>query len=106
MAEGVVESIGDAPGFLGGSWNEDGVIVFGGRTGIMQVSAAGGTPAPVTALDGARGDAGHVAPRFLPGGRHFLYLLVSTDRSVNGLYVGALGVDPSSRIRPGSSRPG
>ena len=97
VAEGVVESIGDAPGFLGGSWNEDGVIVFGGRTGIMQVSAGGGTPAPVTALVEARGDAGHAAPRFLPGGRHFLYLLVSTDRSVNGLYVGALGVDPAEQ---------
>ena len=97
VAEGVVESIGDAPGFLGGSWNEDGVIVFGGRTGIMQVSAAGGTPAPVTALDEARGDGGHAAPRFLPGGRHFLYLRVSTDQSVNGLYVGALGVDPAEQ---------
>ena len=97
VAEGVVESIGDAPGFLGGSWNENGVIVFGGQTGIMQVPAAGGTPTPVTALDEARGDAGHAAPRFLPDGRHFLYVRVSTDQSVNGLYVGALGVDPAEQ---------
>ena len=97
VAEGVVESIGDAPGFLGGSWNEDGVIVFGSPTGIMQVPAAGGTPTPVTALDEARGDGGHAAPRFLPDGRHFLYVRVSTDQSVNGLYVGALGVDPAEQ---------
>ena len=97
VAEGVVESVGDALGFLGGSWNENDVIVFGGRTGIMQVSAAGGTPAPVTALDETRGDLGHAAPRFLPDGRHFIYLRVSTDQSISGLYVGALGVDPAEQ---------
>ena len=97
VAEGVVESVSDAPGFLGGSWNENDVIVFGGRTGIMQVSAAGGTPTPVTALDETRGDIGHAAPRFLPDGRHFLYLLMSSDASINGLYVGALGVDPAEQ---------
>ena len=97
VVEGVVESIGDVPGFLGGSWNESGVIVFGSPTGIIQVPAAGGTPAPVTALDAARGEGGHAAPRFLPDGRHFLYLRVSTDPSVNGLYVGALGVDPGEQ---------
>ena len=97
VAEGVVESVCDAPGFLGGSWNDNDVIVFGGRTGIMQVSAAGGTPAPVTALDEARGDLGHAAPRFLPDGRHFIYLRVSTDQSISGLYIGALGVDPAEQ---------
>ena len=97
VAEGVVESVCDAPGFLGGSWNDNDVIVFGGRTGIMQVSAAGGTPAPVTTLDETRGDIGHAAPRFLPDGRHFIYLRVSTDQSISGVYIGALGVDPAEQ---------
>ena len=97
VAEGVVETIGDAPDFQGGSWSENGVIVFGSQTGIMQIPAAGGRPTQVTALDEARGDMFHAAPRFLPDGRHFLYLRVSTDQSVNGLYVGALDVDPAEQ---------
>ena len=97
VAEGVVETIGDAPDFQGGSWSENGVIVFGSQTGIMQIPADGGTPTQVTALDKARGDTTHSAPRFLPDGRHFLYLRESTNPSVNGLYVGALDVDPAEQ---------
>src|SRR3984957_2541700 len=41
---------------IGGSWNRDGVIVFGQFGGpIMRVSAAGGIATPVTVLDNARG---------------------------------------------------
>src|SRR6516165_4278462 len=47
---GTVQVICDAPLGRGGSWNADGVIVFApGITGTLQrVSAAGGTPTPVT----------------------------------------------------------
>ena len=97
VAEGVVESLGDGFGFTGGSWNEDGVIVFGGRTRIMQVSAGGGTPAPVTTVDEARGEIAHASPRFLPDGRHFIYRRLSSDSDVNGLYVGTLDADPDAQ---------
>ena len=93
---GSVETVCDAPRLFGGSWNDDGVIVFGAISGIMQVSAEGGTPVPLTRVDTARGELGHVA-RFLPDGRHFLYLRASSDSTVSGIYVGALDGEPASQ---------
>ena len=59
---------------LGGSWNRDGVILFGNNTGpLMRVSAAGGDPSPVTRVEQSRGDTYQSDPIFLPDGRHFLY---------------------------------
>lgn len=58
-----------------GTWNKDGVILWGAVGGpVMRVSAEGGVPTPVTALDPAHGDLAHTNPFFLPDGRHFLYL--------------------------------
>jgi eukaryotic-like serine/threonine-protein kinase len=62
----------------GGTWNTDGVILFGGRFDlgrrqIMRVSASGGTPSAVLALDTANGETMQGNPVFLPDGRHFLY---------------------------------
>jgi eukaryotic-like serine/threonine-protein kinase len=65
-------------GFRGGSWNTQGVIIFGVNTGssILRVAAAGGTVSPATPVV-AREAAGNmvnpVYPWFLPDGRHFLY---------------------------------
>ena len=94
---GSVETVCDTPRLFGGSWNADDVIVFGGAGGIMQVPAAGGTPTPLTTIDAARGDLAHVAPRFLPDGRHFLYLTASADSTVSGIYIGELDVDPAEQ---------
>ncbi|MCW8985163.1 MAG: serine/threonine-protein kinase, partial [Thermoanaerobaculales bacterium] len=65
----------------GGSWGSDGVIVFAPNSGtpIHQVSASGGESQPVTEVDRSRHNS-HRHPRFLPDGRHFLYL----GRGVNG----------------------
>ena len=97
LASESVDTVCDAPRLFGGSWHDDGVIVFGGLSGIMQVPAAGGTPVPLTTVDTARGEIAHAAPRFLPGGRHFLYLRASSDSDVSGIYVGALGVEPAAQ---------
>jgi eukaryotic-like serine/threonine-protein kinase len=79
---------------VGGSWNRDGVIVFGLSTGgIQRVSSAGGAAAPVTAMNAARKDIQHVLPVFLPDGRHFLYLVVSAQEN-NGIYLGSLDSKP------------
>ena len=57
----------------GGSWGEDGTILYapGNVAPIMRVPAAGGKPAPATRLEGD--EKAHRWPRFLPGGRRFLY---------------------------------
>ena len=70
------------PNGRGGSWNRDGVILFGatggsqgdGTTQVLQrVSASGGAPVPAATLDVAYGETSHRWPHFLPDGRHFLY---------------------------------
>jgi len=62
----------------GGSWNQDGTIVaaLSYNTGISRVSAGGGTPVPVTTVDGVKYSS-HRWPWFLPDGKHFLYLAVN-----------------------------
>jgi serine/threonine protein kinase len=61
----------------GGSWNQDGTIVaaLSYKTGLSRVPASGGTPTPVTAIDGVHYSS-HRWPWFLPDGKHFLYIAV------------------------------
>jgi Tol biopolymer transport system component len=86
---------------IGGSWNREGVIVFGTGNGpIMRVAETGGTPAAVTAIDVANGESAHLAPVFLPDGRRFLYMRVS--RSVperTGMFVGSIDASPEEQDR-------
>jgi Tol biopolymer transport system component len=83
---------------VGGSWNRDGVIIFGQATGgLMQVSAAGGSPAsPLTILDLSRGETQHAMPSFLPDGRHFVYLRWGGVEN-DGVYVGSLDAKPEEQ---------
>jgi serine/threonine protein kinase len=71
----------------GGSWNEDGVIIFAPTAGspIHRVASIGGEPEPITTL--ADGDNSHRHPRFLPNGRDFLF----TARPEEGLFVIRMG---------------
>jgi serine/threonine-protein kinase len=57
----------------GGSWGDDGTIVFGrgDHGGLGNVSSAGGTPARLTAL--APGEVTHNWPQVLPGSRAVLF---------------------------------
>jgi Tol biopolymer transport system component len=61
----------------GGSWSQDGTIVaaLSYNTGLSRVPASGGTPVPVTTLDGIH-HSSHRWPLFLPDGKHFLYIAV------------------------------
>ena len=97
VATGEAEPVCDTPVFNGGAWNADEIILFGGRDGIMQVAAGGGTPTALTTVDDARGEFTHAAPWFLPDGRHFLYLRASLDSSTGGIYVGAVGLEPAAQ---------
>ena len=87
-----------ADAFFGGTWNREGDIVFApdNRVPLQRVSASGGTPQIITALDPARGENSHRWPQFLPDGRHFLYTARSDVREHTGIYVGAL--DSKDRI--------
>jgi eukaryotic-like serine/threonine-protein kinase len=74
-AGGPVVTICDAPGPRGGTWNQNGVILFATIwSGIERVPSSGGTQVEVTKVDASHGETSHRWPYFLPDGQHFLYL--------------------------------
>jgi eukaryotic-like serine/threonine-protein kinase len=93
---GSVQALCDAPSGRGGTWNEDGVILFtpsgqlGG--GMYRIAASGGAPTLVSSPDKSRGEQSYRWPFFLPDGKHFLYVSFdgrSAGRS-GAIYVGSL----------------
>jgi Tol biopolymer transport system component/predicted Ser/Thr protein kinase len=77
----------------GGTWGPDGTILFAANragTGIFRVPAAGGTAIPATVADVVRRDSAHRYPKFLPDGRHFLYLRATPEFARQGLVVGSI----------------
>ncbi len=92
VAGGPPQTLTAVPGSSMGTWNRDGVILFGtfGGSGILRVSSAGGSATPVTTLDASRQQDFHVWPDFLPDGRHFLYLAHSTDIGKSAIYIGSI----------------
>jgi len=95
---GPPQVLADFPGALNGAgWNSEGVIVAGTATAapIFRVPAAGGQATPLTAL--APGETAHVWPQFLPDGKHFLYLRVSSDAAKQGVYIGSIDAKPNEQ---------
>ena len=83
----------DAPFGRGGSWNSSGIIIFAptSHSGIYRVSEEGGLPTPVTRVDAAIHTT-HRWPKFLPDGKHFIYLATShfNPPSLQGIYLADL----------------
>jgi len=92
VSGGRPELIADLPGdFSGGTWGREGVIVFGGRLGLMQVPEAGGTATILVPLDPSQADDRLGLPKFLPDGRVFVYSRFDPARMET--YLGSL--DPA-----------
>ena len=86
----------------GGAWNQDDVIVFGDRpVGLFRVSASGGVPVRIAALDPARHENSQYGPSFLPDRRHFVYIRASTDEGKSAIYLGSVDAKPEQQ----SSKP-
>jgi serine/threonine-protein kinase len=72
---GAAVTLCDAPNGRGGSWAEDGTIVFspseGRNVSLMRVSSTGGAPAPLTSL--AEGETTQRWPQVFPGSNAVLY---------------------------------
>jgi Tol biopolymer transport system component len=83
--------------FSGGAWNRDGKIIFGSAAGLFVVPAEGGTPKALTTI--GDGESGHLWPRFLPDGRHYLYLAQSSQAANRAIYAGSLDSPPASKAR-------
>ncbi|MBK5294107.1 MAG: serine/threonine-protein kinase [Acidobacteriia bacterium] len=82
----------------GGSWGNAGQIIFSPSwtAGLMQVSALGGMPKALTALDRERGEGGHRFPHHLPGGRALLFT-VGTGGSWDDARIEVLRPDTGQR---------
>jgi serine/threonine protein kinase len=93
LNEGTSLPICDAPSGRGGTWNQDGIIMFAPNAtgGLVKVSASGGTPEGVIKTDTSTLSLRW--PHFLPDGKHFLY---SSQNSQSGsspsdeIFVGSL----------------
>ena len=75
VSGGASVTLCDAPSARGGSWAEDGTIIFhpdvAAVAGLMRVSSAGGETELYTTF--AQGEVTHRWPQVLPGGRALLY---------------------------------
>ena len=91
---GGVLTVADAESGRGGDWNRDGIIVFSRSPGttLSRVPAAGGQTVDATTFaTGEKGtESSHREPRFLPDGRHFLYLAQSNEVPDWKVYVGSV----------------
>ena len=70
-------TLASAPGFHGGSWDEDDTIVFSTSAGLLRVPAGGGTPKALTRIDSGKGEVVHGRPALLPGGRGMVFAIWS-----------------------------
>jgi serine/threonine protein kinase len=73
----------------GATWGPDGTIVFGTQGPLFEISAGGGTPREITAIDVERRESSHRWPQFLPKGNG----LVFTIRTRDGWDIAALSRD-------------
>ena len=72
---GAAVTLCDSHDGRGGSWGEDGTIVFTPYVGapLTKISSAGGTPQSLTSLDAQAGELTHRWPQVLPGGSAVLF---------------------------------
>ena len=102
---GSPQTICDVASGQSGAWSPDGTIVFAAVSAgpLLRVPAAGGEAKPLTALDPSRQEIRHGRPFFLPDGRSFLYLAVSSLPEKNGIYAGSLDSKETKRLMTSSS---
>jgi eukaryotic-like serine/threonine-protein kinase len=82
----------------GGTWNERDEILFADGRGLSLVSAQGGEPRRTLEPSASSKEIILGWPQFLPGGRRFLYEVLSSDETLTGIYVGSLDHEPPKKL--------
>jgi Tol biopolymer transport system component len=98
IATGTVQALCDAPAARGGTWNQDGEIVFAPdyQSGLFEVSASGGSPVELT---NSGKKYSHRLPHFLPDGKHLLFFSGwETASKENGIYSLDLNSKKTKRV--------
>jgi len=95
IASGTARTLCNASEGRGGTWNQEGTILFAPDISgpLYRIGEGGGEPARVTELSPASGGQAHRWPFFLPDGNHFLYFVdwsSPDDPQNNGIYVSSL----------------
>ena len=87
---GLPRTLTDSEGGGGGTWSQEGVIVFAPTTTgpLFRIPAQGGKTVAITKDDPPR-QTNHRFPQFLPGGRQFLFYVRGTA-DAEGIYLGSL----------------
>jgi len=104
IAKGSVQTLCDAFDPRGGTWNQNGVIVFSPRadTSLYRISAEGGTPEPASILD-TQSEVSHRWPQFLPDGHHVLYNGYRPGGKSMTVWLGSLDTKSKKRIMESNS---
>jgi len=89
----------DSPG---GSWNQDGVILFNNHNNIYSVPDTGGEPTLVASPDAARGEFFQL-PQFLPDGRHFIVQVRTGTAGADYIATGSLDSKNVERLTPATT---
>jgi eukaryotic-like serine/threonine-protein kinase len=76
---------------MGLTWEGD-TILFSSRfgDGLYRVAATGGRPEKVTTIDTKRGESLHGWPKFLPGGKKYLFVIHTVGEKQNEIHAGTL----------------
>lgn len=94
VSGGPPQTICDAPSGRGGTWNDQGTIVFCPSSGpfpLSRVPSSGGSPIAITKLDSTLNHRSHRWPTFLPDGLHFLYQArTAASAEDDAIYLGSL----------------
>jgi serine/threonine-protein kinase len=79
----------------GATWTSDDAIVFAdnGALGLQRVGAAGGPTTVLTRPDRARGEAAHILPERLPGGRAVLFTITAVTGGRDAAQVAVLDLE-------------
>jgi serine/threonine protein kinase len=101
-AGGPVLTVCDVAGSRGGTWSQNGTILFSATWGVVQrVPSSGGTPVPITKLDQSLGELSHRWPYFLPDGRHYFFSAANFSggtAEVASIYLGDLDSSQSKLL--------
>src|SRR5262249_16017736 len=99
LSGGAPLTLCSAPASRGASWGPADSIIFAHSitSGLFRVSAAGGTPKPLTVPDRKRREFSHRWPEILPGGTAVLFTVwtgLSFDDARSGVLSLATGLQP------------
>ena len=91
----------------GATWGPDDTIIFAtnsATTGLQRVAAAGGPTTVLTRPDRAQGEADHLWPELLPGGRAVLFTITALTGGLDAAQVAVLDLQTGTRKSPRARR--